>query len=79
MINSSSVRATGVNAVALGFKSFKVNFFDNEVTRLSLGNTAKKGLKVGLSLGVFGQLLSWISTLFVVRILYPEDFAFFGN
>ncbi|AEF02276.1 oligosaccharide flippase family protein [Alteromonas naphthalenivorans] len=43
---------------------------------MSLGNTAKKGLKVGLSLGVFGQLLSWISTLFVVRILYPEDFAF---
>jgi len=43
---------------------------------LSIGSKAKNGLKVGLSLGVFGQCLSWVSTLFVVRILFPEDFAF---
>ncbi len=43
---------------------------------MRIGSSARKGLKIGLSLGVLGQLLSWTSTLFVVRMLNPVDFAF---
>lgn len=40
-----------------------------------VGNKARAGLKWGVLGGILNQLLSWIATIWVIRLLTPEDFA----
>jgi len=42
---------------------------------VTVANKARAGLKWGVFGGILNQLFSWVATIWVIRLLAPEDFA----
>jgi len=42
---------------------------------VNVANKARAGLKWGVFGGILNQLFSWVATIWVIRLLTPEDFA----
>ena len=42
---------------------------------MTVANKARAGIKWGVLGGILNQLFSWVATIWVIRLLTPEDFA----